>query len=352
MTMTSMMPDSMPEVIGGVDTHRDIHVAAALDSVGRVVGTAQFPASGAGYRRLLRWLQTFGAVSRVGVEGTGSWGAGLSRFLGTSGIEVVEVIRPNRQYRRRHGRSDTTDAIAAARAVLSGEASGPPRGGEGPVESLRLLRIARRSAMKHRTGVANQIHSVVATGPEPLRAQLRAIKLAGIVDIAARYRPGNPADPHQAAKITLKALATRYQRLTAEITGLDSHIQQLVTTEAPPPLLALCGVGPQTAADLLITAGTNPHRLRTAASFAALCGTSPVDASSGKQQRHRLNRGGDRQANAALYRMVMVRLRYHPPTRHYMARRLAEGRTKPEIIRCLKRYLAGTIQRILTGHPT
>lgn len=346
------MVDPLVEVTAGVDTHRDTHVGAALDGLGRMLGTASFPATTAGYTMLLAWLEGFGPVARVGVEGTGAWGANLARFLTSAGVSVVEVIRPNRQTRRRYGKSDATDAVAAARAVLSGEASGRPRGGEGPVESLRLVKVARRSAVKQRTMVANQIHSVIVTTPEPLQATLRGLTLPKIIDRALGYRPGHASIPLEAAKVTLKTLARRYQYLKAEIEELDGHITQLVEQAAPPGLLALCGVGIQTAADLLITAGSNPDRVKTERSFAALCGVSPVDASSGKQQHHRLNRGGDRQANAALYRIVIVRLRFHQPTRDYMQRRLAQGLTKPEIIRCLKRYVAKEVSKQLTNQPS
>jgi transposase len=344
------MPDPGREVTGGVDTHKDFHVAAAVDQLGKVLATAAFPARRSGYRQLLDWLSSFGPVSRVGVEGTGAWGAGLCRYLTEAEIEVREVVRPNRQHRRRYGKSDVTDAIAAARAVLSGEASGRPRGGTGPVESIRLLRIARRSAIRARTAAANQIHAVIVTSPDEIRRPLLSMPIAKIIGRVDAYRPGDPTDPAQAAQLTLQALAGRYQTLTDEIGHLDSHLQTLVEQTAPPQLLAMCGVGTQTAADLLITTGTNPNRISTETSFAALCGTSPVDASSGRHQRHRLNRGGDRQANAALYRIVIVRLRYHPPTRNYMQRRLQQGLTKPEIIRCLKRYVARDIYNILT-HP-
>ena len=349
MAMTRM-PDPGREVTGGVDTHKDFHVAAAVDQLGKVLATAAFPARRSGYRQLLDWLSSFGPVSRVGVEGTGAWGAGLCRYLTEAKVEVREVVRPNRQHRRRYGKSDVTDAIAAARAVLSGEASGQPRGGTGPVESIRLLKIARRSAIRARTTAANQIHAVIVTSPEEIRRPLLSLPIAKIIGRVEGYRPGDPTDPAQAAQLTLQALAGRYQTLTDEIGHLDSHLQTLVEQAAPPQLLAMCGVGTQTAADLIITAGSNPGRINTETSFAALCGTSPVDASSGRQQRHRLNRGGDRQANAALYRIVIVRLRYHQPTRTYMQRRLQEGLTKPEIIRCLKRYVARDIYNILT-HP-
>ena len=253
-------------------------------------------------------------------------------------------------HRRRYGKTDTADAVAAARAVLSGEATGRPRGGTGTVESMRLLKTARRSAIRARTVAVNQIHAVIVTAPDQLRQTLQGLTIRKITERVSGYRPGDPTDPAQAAKITLKALAGRYQSLTDEIRGLDCHLERLVEQTAPPQLLAMCGIGTQTAADLLITAGTNPDRISNQKSFAALCGTSPVDASSGRHQRHRLNRGGDRQANAALYRIVIVRLRYHQPTRQYMQRRLQEGLTKTEIIRCLKRYVAKDIFNTLT-HP-
>ena len=347
----STMPDPVVYVTGGVDTHRDSHTAAAVDHLGGVLGTATFATDAAGYRRLLGWLESFGKVAAVGVEGTGSWGAGLSRYLIDAGIEVKEVIRPNRQHRRRHGKSDATDAISAARSVISGDAAGSPRGGTGPVESLRLLKVARNSAIKQQGATRNQIHAVVATAPEELRATLKGKTISQIVKTAAKYRPGDPTDPHQAAKITLRALAGRFTNLKTEIKDLDTHIRPLVETAAH-DLLNEVGLGIQTTADLIITAGTNPHRLNQEASFAALCGTSPIDASSGLQQRHRLNRGGDRQANAALHRIIIVRLRYHQPTRDYMTRRLTEGKTKKEIIRCLKRALARHIYKQLTTPQT
>lgn len=338
------------EVTGGVDTHADCHVAAVVDERGAVLGTAEFEVSAVGYSKMFDWLQSYGRVDTVGVEGTGSWGAGLARYLSEHGVEVREVVRPNRQTRRRYGKSDQADAVAAARAVLSGEADGQPRGNTGPTECLRLLRVARRSAMKQRTMVANQVHGLVVTCPEELRATLRGLSVRRIVGVAVRYRPGKVTEPISAAKLALKTLAKRYQYLTEEIETLDGEIAVLVEEAAPPELLEMCGVGPQTAADLLITIGSNPDRVRNERSLAALCGTSPVDMSSGKQQRHRLNRGGDRQANAALYRITIVRLRYHQPTRDYVQKRSQEGLTKPEIIRCLKRYLAREIWETFQRH--
>jgi transposase len=301
-----------------------------------------------GYRRLLRWLLAFGEVVAVGVEGTGSWGAGLSRCLTSGGVTVIEVTRPNRQHRRRHGKSDPADAIGAARAVLAGDAIGTPKSQSGSVEAIRLLRIARRSAVKARTQAVNQLHAVIDTAPAALRQRLSSVSTKEIVALAARFHRHHPGTPHDAAKLTLRLLARRWEALNNEVAELDAHLDEL-TAEAAPTLRAINGVGPQNAAALLTAAGDNPDRLRSAASFAALCGTSPIDASSGRQQRHRLNRGGDRQANCALYYIVMSRLRWHQPTKNYMARRTTQGRTSKEIIRCLKRYVAIEAHRAITS---
>jgi transposase len=343
------MPDSGSVVVGGVDTHRDFHVAAVVDGLGGVLGTATFPTSPGGYRRLLEWLVGFGDVQSVGMEGTGSYGAGLARYLAGRQVRVVEVIRPNRQHRRRYGKSDPADAVAAAKAVITGEARSVPRG-DGPTEALRVLRIARSSAVSQRTAVANRIHALVVTAPQDLRQQLRSLSITAIARIASRWRPGDPLDSTQATRLALKALSQRWGALSGEIDELTSHIRSVVQRTAPPGLLEEVGIGPIVAADLLITAGANPERVATAGSFGALCGVSPVDASSGLQQRHRLNRGGDRQANAALHRAIIVRLRYHQPTRDYLTRRMAEGKTRKEAIRCLKWYLARKIHHTL--HPT
>ena len=337
--------------MGGVDTHKDSHVAAALDEIGRVLGTAAFPATAAGYRRLLAWLRAFGELVAVGVEGTGSWGAGLTRCLTAADVTVIEVTRPNRQHRRRHAKSDPADAVGAARAVMAGEATGTPKAQNGTVEAIRMLRLARRSAVKARTQAINQLHAVIDTAPAELRQHLSRASIAQVVALAARFHRHDPVTPHDAARLTLRVLARRCQQLDTEIDELDTHLDTL-TAETAPTLCAINGVGPHNAATLLVAAGDNPHRLGSAASFAALCGTSPVDASSGRQRRHRLNRGGDRQANSALYTIVMCRLRWHQPTRDYMARRLAEGKTKKEVIRCLKRAIANEIHRAITHDLT
>ena len=333
------MADTTLLVTGGVDTHKDFHACVALDELGGVLGTEQFPTTLRGYRSLLRWLAGFGQLGALGVEGTGSWGAGLARFLNDVGVEVIEVNRPNRQARRKRGKSDPTDAETAARAVLSGEAVSTPKAATGIVESIRLPRVARRSAMKARTQAAKEVHSVIDTAPEELRAKLIGVKERERITTAARMRSNNTSTPLGSAKLALASLARRWHSLTEENIQLDTHLAELVERVAP-SLLDIKGVAVATAATLLAVTGDNPTRLRSYRSFAALCGSSPVDTSSGRQLRHRLNRGGDRQVNCALYLIVLNRLSWDQRSKNYMARRTAEGKTKKEIIRCLKRYVA------------
>jgi transposase len=340
------MVDASRTITGGVDTHKELHVAAAVDGLGRLLGTEQFPTTARGYRELLGWLRRFGELQAVGVEGTGAWGAGLARFLTAEGVAVLEVNRPNRQRRRRNGKSDPADAEAAARAVLSGEATGTPKSATGKVEAIRLLRLTRRSAMQSRTQAANQIHSVIDTAPEELRATMIGLRRSERIAKASRLRAGDPATPLGAAKLALSILARRWLNLDEEISRLDGHLERLVEDTAP-SLTARKGIGIETAAILLTTAGENVDRLGREGAFAAVCGSSPIDASSGKQQRHRLNRGGDRQANYALYVIVLNRLSWDPRTKAYMQRRLAEGKTKKEIIRCLKRYVAREVYGLI-----
>lgn len=343
---TGSMTGPVRTVIGGVDTHKDTHVVAALSEQGALLGTAAFPTSSAGYGQLLDWLQAFGAVSGIGIEGTGSYGAGLCRFLQAAGVTVREVSRPKRQWRRRYGKSDPRDAEAAARAILTGEALGIPQQRGGIVEAIRMLRMARRSAIKARTQTTNQLRAVVDTAPDELREPLRTLSPQALVDMAQRWRPGAPTGPLAAARFTLKLLAERWTALSAELTQLDAQLAPLIGAAAP-RLLATHGVGPDTAAALLVAAGDNPERLATEASFAALCGVSPVDASSGRQHRHRLNRGGNREANRALWVIVLVRMATDPRTRHYVTRRTGQGLSKKEIIRCLKRHVAREMYRLL-----
>ncbi|GAC1605440.1 MAG: IS110 family transposase [Acidimicrobiales bacterium] len=343
------MPDHADqEVTGGVDTHKDTHVAAAVDAIGRILATCAFPATRRGYAQLLRWMRGFGPVAKIGVEGTSSYGAGLARYLADQGVEVVEVNRPNRQARRRHGKSDPADAEAAARAALNGEASGRPKGGDGTVEAIRALRVARRSAVKARVQAANQIGALILTAPVELRERLGGLRTDGVVALAARFRPRVCADPTEVTKAALRSLARRHQSLAAEIAELDGMLADLIADVAPQRLLDKKGVGTDVAGALLVAAGDHPDRLKSERSFAALCGASPVDASSGKQKRHRLNLGGDRQANGALWRIVMVRMSCDPRTRAYVERRTKEGKTTKEIMRCLKRYIAREMYKAIT----
>jgi transposase len=345
-----MAMTSMPEMItGGVDTHLDVHVAAALDGVGGLLGVEVFPADTRGYRALHRWLATFGEVVIVGVEGTGSYGAGLTRHLHRQGVKVVEVDRPNRQVRRRRGKSDPSDAIAAARAAMSGDASVHAKTRTGNVETIRVLRIVRHSARKDRTRAVNQMRSLVSTAPEEIRHDMRDLPIAPLLERAASFRPAGRNDVLGATKTALRMLARRALSLAEEIKALDAILDPIVEAVAP-ELVAQPGVGPDTAGALLVAAGDNPERLRSEASFANLCGVSPLDASSGKQQRHRLNRGGDRQANSALWRVVMTRMTFDPNTQAYIARRTAEGLSKREAMRCLKRFVARDLYRHLP-HP-
>jgi transposase len=332
--------ETMARITGGVDTHLDVHVAAAVNEFGAVLATASFPTTAMGYRQLLDWMSSFGDVVLVGVEGTGSYGAGLSRFLHRHGVAVVEVDRPNRQKRRLSGKSDPIDAISAARAALGGTANGAAKTRDGNVEAIRVLRVAKISAHKARTQAINQIHSLVCTAPDELRDKLRALRTAELIATCASLRPGPGNDVTAATKTTLRALARRVHHLDEEIADLEALIRPLVTATAP-ALLAHPGVGPDTAAALLVAAGDNPARLRNEATFARLCGAAPIPATSGKtQNRHRLHRGGDRQANSALWRIALTRMSWDPDTRAYVERRTKEGLSKREVMRCLKRYIA------------
>ncbi len=331
---------SIVGVTGGVDTHADVHVAAAVDHNGGVLGVESFPTSEVGYENLAGWLASFGPVTRVGVEGTGSYGVGLARFLTTTGIEVVEVDRPNRQLRRRKGKSDPTDALAAARAALSGEASVTPKARNGPVEQMRVLLVARRSARQQRIQTLNQLRHLVLCAPEEIRVRFKDRYKTSLVTEAARMRPRQGSDPvAYTTNIVIRDLARRIKALNTEMGNLDRILTALIGGTAP-ALLELYGLGPDTAASLLVAAGENSDRLHSERSWAHLCGVAPIPASSGKITRYRLNRGGDRQANSALYRIVLTRMSSDPDTRRYVTRRRAEGLNTAEIMRCLKRYVA------------
>jgi transposase len=334
------------EVVLGVDTHKDVHVAAIITALGLLVATASFPATAAGYAELLGWAQQFGTLHRAGVEGTGSYGASLARYLRACGVTVIEVNRPDRSMRRHRGKTDAVDAEAAARAVVSGRATVTPKTGDGAVEMLRVFKVAKDSAVKARTQAINQLKGILVSADPALREELSGLTAHQLVTRCASLDSEPCAGVAGAVAHTLGVLARRIQNLSAEVRDLEKLITDQVHDTAP-QLLDLFGVGQDSAATLLIAAGDNPDRLAHEAAFAALCGVSPVEMSSGKTQRRRLNRGGNRQANAALFRVILTRIRCHPETRAYLQRRTAEGRTKREIIRCLKRYLARQIYKII-----
>lgn len=334
-------------ITGGVDTHLDVNVAAALDSIGGLLGVESFATTAVGNDALIAWLDSFGTIDLVGVEGTGSYGASLARALARRGVPVVEVDQPNRQRRRQAGKSDPIDAVEAARSAQGGRARGLAKSRTGNVEAIRALSVARRSAQSMRVKTMNQIRHLGFTAPDDLRERFEGLSGNQLGVEAARLRPRPGADPALfGAKTAMRVLGRRLRALDAELVELDSQLSELLTTTAP-ELLAVFGVGNETAASLLIAAGDNPERLRSEAAWAHLCGVAPIPASSGKTVRHRLNRGGDRQANRALWRIAMVRMSHDEGTRAYVARRLEEGKTKREIIRILKRYIAREVYKTL-----
>lgn len=272
-------------IIGGVDTHTATHHAAVIDSHGRLLDDAEFPATLAGYAAMLTWMRSKGRLSQVGVEGTGAYGAGLARYLHEQNVEVLEVPRPDRRLRRQRGKSDPIDAEAAARTVLAGKASAAPKLADGPIEAIRMLRVARLGAVKAKTAAINTLRAMVITAPDALRGQLDGLSAAKLVAACARLRPdlARLGDPVQAAKAALRCLAIRAQNLEVETRSLRKQLDQL-TLEVAPTTSAVFGLGPDTVSALLITIGDNPDRLRSGAAFAHLCGVAPIPASSGKDQ--------------------------------------------------------------------
>ena len=344
--------DRAVSVFVGVDTHADIHHVAVVDPLGRGLADRAFPTTPAGYEDLARWCGRFGPIVSVGIEGTSSYGAGLTRRLREGGLSVIEVDRPDRKRRRLQGKTDALDAYSAARAVASGRADAIPKAKDGLVESIRCLHVARRSAVKARTQAINQIRGLLTTGPVQLREQTRGLGTKALITTVARLRPAaDPADPATAVKIAARGLARRCQELNEEIQVLNGHLVTL-TAQAAPALLARPGIGVDTVAQLLITTGDNPERLHSEAAFARLTGVAPVPASSGRTDRHRLSRGGDRQANRALHTVVLVRMHRDEKTKAYVRRRTEQGLGKKDIIRCLKRAVAREVYRFLRPAAT
>lgn len=344
----AMMADAPGLITGGVDTHKDVHVAAVVDHLGGDAHTASFENTAAGHAALLGWMRGHGTLGVVGVEGTGSYGAGLTRHLNAAGIVVLEINRPVRQTRRSQGKSDPLDAIAAARSALAGLAAGVAKTTDGDIEAIRVIRNVRRSAVRMRTQTMNQLRAVIDTAPVEFSAPFKGLNTTKFVAAALCPAAVPGPDPTAAAAWSAHALALRWQQLTDQIDQAGAAMGRLVPTAAP-ALIAMFGVGADTAAALLVAAGDNPGRLGSEAAFAALCGVNPLPASSGKTQRHRLNRAGNRDANNALWRIAMVRMVHHQPTRDYVARRTTEGLSKREIIRCLKRYIAREAYKHLIG---
>lgn len=337
------------DVVVGVDTHKDEHVAVALDGLGGRLGDLALSADPTGYDELIVWAAALGTVAAFGVEGTGSYGSGLARCLRRSGLRVVEVSRPPRKGERRlSGKSDTIDAEHAAREVLAGKATAIPKLADGIVEAVRLVKIARDTAVKAHTTAMITLKATLVTASDELRAELEPLTDFKLVTACAALAvDGDVADPAPAMRHVLGSLAQRWLGLHEEIKIHTRHLKRLTKTAAP-DLVAAFGIGPDIAAEMLVTAGDNSDRIRSEAALAKLCGACPIPTGSGKTSgRHRLNRGGNRQANAALHRAVVVRMRWHPPTIAYVERRTAEGLSKREIIRCLKRYLVREIYSLL-----
>jgi transposase len=341
--------DSARRVVGGVDTHRDVNVAAVVDMNGGLLGVESFPTTAVGHRGVLSWMSGFGTIERVGIEGTGAYGAGIARHFLAGGVIVIEVDRPDRQKRRQRGKSDQLDAVEAARGALSGRCQGRAKSGDAHAEALRALLVAKRSARSTRIRTIVQLRHLMFTAPDELRVRLGGLTATQLVNEAAKLRPRPDGDiAAHGVKTAAVILARRVHALDAELATIDAQIAPLVKAAAP-ELLNIYGVGIDTAAVLIVTAGDNPERITSEGAWAMLCGIAPIPATTGLiEKRFRLNNAGDRHANNAIWRIVITRLGQHEPrTVAYMNRRLAEGKSKRYIIRCLKRYVARETFRAL-----
>lgn len=337
----------MNQIIIGVDTHKAKHIAVAINAQGSRLGTTTIPTTGKGYHDLERWASEFGEIKAFGIEGTGSYGAGLSRALLARGHKVFDVMRPNRQLRYLHGKSDSLDAESAARSVLNGQATAKAKAQTGSSEMIRHLKIARDSAVKSKSQAMITLKTLIINAPTELRDALDGIRgPISLVRYVAAFRPGEIVTPAASAKTAMRAIARRWLALHAEIQAHDQELDRLVRDKAP-ELMKSHGISTMTVADLLILIGDNPERIRSEAALAKMCGVCPIPASSGKTNRMRLNRGGNRQANAAIYRVAIVRMRDDEKTKAYTARRTSEGKSRREIVRCIKRYIVRELYRAL-----
>jgi len=347
--VTLIAQNTQPQiVVAGVDTHADTHVVAVLTMAGQLLDAARFTADSAGYAALTAFVASFGVIDRIGVEVTGAYGAGLTRHLRAAGIEVLEVDIPHPHRRARSGKDDVIDAEEAARKVLAGIATTIPKDTTGPVEAIRVLKVARDGAVKARTAALQQGRDLLVTAPAEIR---EAVTGKGLATRLRHFLHTNPDparihEPGTAVATALRTLAHRVADLDTEIAELDRHLDTLTLQHAP-TLRALPQVGPQAAAQLLITAGTIQNRIRSEAALARLTGVAPIPIASGKTHRHRLHRGGDRQANRTIHLITVGRLRYDPRSRAYRDRRTQDGLSKKDIIRCLKRYLCREIHQAL-----
>ena len=340
-----MLADELDYVLG-VDSHRDEHVAAVVRApAGAVVAATAAPANAHGYRELLRLAERHAPGRRAwAIEGTGSYGAGLARFLAGRDELVLEISRSPRAERRLRGKDYTLDAVRTARAALANETLPLPRWGERR-EALRLLLLARRSAVDGRREALTQLRAVIVTAPEPLRNKLRGLPQGKLLNRCSRLRRTSATADELATRLVLRSLARRIQAATSEADQLEQEILTQVRAVAP-ALLNEAGIGPIVAAQLII-AWSHRNRLRSEACFARLAGVAPVPASSGQTTRHRLSRGGDRQLNRALHTIVLHRRQHDPATRDYIAKRIAEGKSRRDATRLLKRYLARHLYRLL-----
>ena len=338
-------------VVVGVDTHKHIHVAAVLDTVGGILATLTIPTETGGFKKLEAWAGGFGKVIAFGIEGTGSYGATLTSFLRRHGHKVVEAGRPDRRARRQNGKSDTLDAENAARSVLAGFATAIPKTADNTVEMIRQLKIVHDSAVTDRSASMISMKAMLVHADDSLRRETSRMSPTKLARHLAALRPRRLETPADSLRHSLRSLARRWQYLDAEIKELRGSIEKLIHVTAPQPLEQF-GIGIDTAAEILIVAGDNPERIRSEAAFAKLAGISPIPTGSGMTSgRHRINRGGHRQLNAAIYRTVIVRMQFHEPTIAYVARRTAEGKSKRDIIRCLKRYVIREVYHLIKMNP-
>ncbi|HEX8933174.1 MAG TPA: transposase [Pseudonocardiaceae bacterium] len=350
--MTSIPHSGPQRIVVGVDTHQYARVVVALDQLGARLGEITIAVDRAGYEQLQRWAAQHGETIRFGVEGCGSYGAGLASFLRRRGYPVVEVNRPDRRIRHLHGQNDPLDAESAARAVLAGTATAVPKSADGAVEMIRQVKIAKDTAVTARSQAIITLKTIVVTAPADLREHLDPLGDTQLIEVCRQLSYDSMTGPADAARYTLRALAERYHELDREA-RLHDRVLQTLTQRAVPELTSSFGIGADSAAELLLVVGDNPARLRSDGALAKLAGACPIPASSGKTTRHRLNRGGHRQANAALHRILIARMRFHQPTIDYVTRRTTEGKTKREIMRCLKRLLVREVYQILVAsHKT